>query len=924
MKSSDIHLGSHSPPSFLRHGRFATHGSMDVPDSRHYQLIPLPGPQPSAESPAGPFKSPKDPIEQVVPISTRIFATKRGKGIYSWSRVSGRWGEIHQYEDDQFKIRAFESGHVCAYWVRPDGGCWEKFQILKLDLSNRLKQADIIAKCTVPPQVVSLALLSPERVVCAIRRRHHSGHKLSLWDPSRPFDTRDPVEPSVSKMLKYTEAPYRTATTLLIATPHLVPVNHQTFALWQPQPGDGKRISIHVLEFWNEQNPLDCSIVSLTFVSTLPSVQSILKFHKPRQELTVFGPNQLQTHYDPPPPPMSSPMKKSYWSECVLGSSIEFEGTCTHLAGQYLATSPDGIKLMRPIRPRHNGWETLLEEFGDLSVACLASEHELVTTNNFGTTLRLWQISSTGLRPTDGVNNMEDLPIVFNSVFERDHGRWKVNNQNLLIWTQEMLQHTPLPEGLQPEVSLNDDHFHRAREISDLTMELVSGREWPKLIPAKHDLLATMLHHFQADMQLALYTKAIQNPEFATAEFIQFLFLNTTHLAFMRYPYTLASAKFKRLQSLEKKKPLKGIVYAALEMAIGRHFDVKNTSDKEELQRFYWKMLASAKDTNLINEIDERILSGRLIDHRISEHPKIVAMEDQIKHLQRAVDTNRTNIANVARAVIHLKDAMVKQKKRQLVFGVAKLALTYFGGKLIDLIQGVVDLSDVMELADALLDSSPEIIRELASYGEEHVQEAIADEVLAILGAESPDQPLEDFATSRLQLLRANQIPAKLPARSHARPVARAGSGGGPSGIPAIRFGLPDLCAWYIDQGQAPLATTESRRSCQGARVYLSISKSTHLTTSEPGIGRDFKPTHELIGLKEFLRFSLKDTGSAVEISTRAPARIVITTQDKDETKVVKNLLEAAGIDIATHRRSPRPKHVPSKQASHRRKTGDK
>ncbi len=914
------HSWVHNNPPFPR-GRDLEHEVAD----RYYQLIPLAGPDPSlAASPSGPPCIPDAPIEQVARISRRIFAIKAGDAIYSWSLASGDWGLVHRFEDDQFGIRTFESGHICAYWLRPDAGCWQKFQIVKIDLSNRLGAAEVEIDCNVPSEVLSLALLSPTRVVYSVRRNRSVGHKLRLWDLAVPYNHASTLDVQFKRSACRREALYKTTEELLRDRPNVIPVNHQTFAVWQAKSPEPKRDvgpsfmyksrfkggNIHILQLKDgaEGQP-SCHLFNATFRSTLPSVRSILQwipgYADRSAKLAVCGANQLQWGQFED---KSSPAPDGFWGQGQLDLTTACGQTCTSLAAQYLCASRNGIQLVRIDNPAFVGqagprWIQMLQASGDISAACLASRSKLITAVSSGSKLQVWQTSCLGISPIEGVDATGDLPVVLNSVFERHRGEcYRINNQELLIFTQRLLQHGPLPKELSGSIDLQDEHFPRAEEFSDRIMQLIGVCEWQDIVEAKHALLATMLHHFQAEMQTALYSQAMHNPKLVTAEFIQFLFVNTTQLGFMRYPYTLASVKFKKAKTSEERKIIQRMVYAALEMAIGRHFNVEKPWLATRLKKFYWKMLASAQRTGIITSTDDRMLAERLTHHAIIHDPSILTMKEQIAHLQRAVAVNRGNITRVARAVTSLKDAMVLQKKRQLVFGAAKLALTYFGGKLVEIIQSVVDFSDVMELAEVILDSSPEIVSELAAYGEEQLQEAISDKVLALLGAESPDQPIEDFAATRLRLLRLGPSPARLSGRQRPRSMP-APSSGPDDRIGTPMVGLPGLCAWYRSSGKVIAATMDDRTSCAGARVYLSVT--------DPGERSSSKRTDALICLKEILRLRLKDTDSVVELASRGKGRIVIATQTPEGTRAVGALLDTAGVGVKSPApsRGGRPRH---------------
>ncbi len=890
----------------------------------NYQCIPIGVPTASAR-----HLPPGAAVEQICRLSATIFAIKAGSSVYTWSRTSGDWGLFFDSAHESvnlppnFKLTSFEGedeAHACVYWEGPHPQRWDRFQIIKINLRDRFEGITPGVLRRIPAKAILFALLSPSKAVYASQRNKGGGFKLSVWD----FGT-DKTMP-IAKGWSLLAEPVRLFPVsddyVLFGTfdtddELLAKVDKEGSPFLRPT-GDGLLFDVNV--------PRNLSYPGIDTTRIVygggraPCFRLFGVGHYGQKWswepfIASFGPEVVTNTMGWNGPLRSkkvaiTPSHVHLWSfeglggsggdssmYCVKGRSVSSEASIRFaeaFKGRFFAVDDRGAHIGHPAFPRYDQ--------GDLTISGLlhprlCSRTELISATDTGQRLQIWRLSTVGF-PTTAQANLALIP---NGVIERRDGKEYLVTGTLLPFIQQLLRLDGVPEELTETIDLTEEHLPRAREIFDHTCHLLAGRCWDSVEGAKRDLLATMMHHFQADMQLAIYTRLMSSKDQLDPSLIEFLFLHTSNIQFFKFPYTLACISFK--QAVEKgdktdRAAIRSIIFGAFAMAAERYSTSGDAAEKEQARNIFFQALKSAEKKSMIAATHVGTLLSRWDHCDILHDPAILTMQDQIKQLQRAVDVNRDNIARVAKEVRALKRAMAAQAKRNLVFGVAKLGLTYFGGKIVELIQNIVDFSDVFALGEAILEASPELVGKLLEYGEEELQDAIVDKILSPLG-----DPEGDFVQRRLELLRLKQKPGFRSRMVHSGPASAPGLG---ALLEVGGLELSQVHKWYHVRGCSLHVQLNARHSCaEGARfdVFCNGKDRGARTRAVTFVGESFS----MLVQQESIKTSYSSTGREFRV----------VTDNQMDSALVRQTFERFGMKLEASNSSRSPKGRPSRRKSH-------
>ncbi len=784
---------------------------------RRYQLVPKPIQVASASPPGAslaPLNSPDQRIEQVVRVSEHAAVVKIGPSLFTWAAQTGQYRLLRRFKNKQgdFSLiaRAEEgAGHtrIFVVWrrftLKPT--VWKQYATLRVG-AGRIplhEQAEHNLRL-IRSECQSSAILAHDRVVSVV------GKKLKAWNPIESKIHQKKVRIAWPKQVESDLLDGR------IGSPRngqghrkdfapsflngqnaiALPIGRDSFALWMQSRESVGDSRLYILQMHAGQGDVfDASIANVTF--KLPQVNQVHKvvlWRAHPQDAPGFGLLALDTDQGMVVFDYPSKVEPEWWGHLLPSQSIPIGRHlcnfgihhCFRIPGKQAMTiaaltprsmenprlfqpaslrdhkrylSGDSLAIQQPAQ--HIGLIRLLQPVG-FEHPCLLSNHTLAALTSSEKDLRLWQYWTPAFRPIDSLPPWQDMPLLAMpeypdlGIFTRNGDNlYGIHNDRLIKFIKNLVSHRVILQRItnRKELSGSRDEFGEAEEFANRINSLLNGRHWASLVHAKHDVLALMFELEEEWMHISFYIHLLNDTSSLTPATLQLLFMHTSRMSCLRFPFTLASVAAREfaIDSVEHKQ-FSEVVYRALSMSARRHLPSARSSLPEEerkkelerLQRYFRRFTEAAVKQDLISAEDKEQLDSELLVERVMKDSRFCRLQDQVERLQNAAIISQRNIQALFASLNSLRAGMVKKAKRNFFFGLAKVALGYFGGRLVEMLQNVVDLSDMVEIAKCILPA--ELPKPIEDHLANELQDMIADRLLEEMGVHAPDADIQAWA----------------------------------------------------------------------------------------------------------------------------------------------------------------------------------
>lgn len=211
------------------------------------------------------------------------------------------------------------------------------------------------------------------------------------------------------------------------------------------------------------------------------------------------------------------------------------------------------------------------------------------------------------------------------------------------------------------------------------------------------------------------FLDVIEDPEKFSFPLLGKMFDRVKDISEFKFPYTLANIELA--QNLASKTAINALIYPVLER-------LTESCVHGSIYIAQFKLLVdSVLEKGLITQGQLYKLNSDAEDNKTFSDERFKQLERNVEALKKEVDINRKNIENVSNSLNQLKMSLNQQRKRNMYFSVAKVALAFVGAAAIDFFSSIYDLSDLKEIGAAILKIKPEKMGSLLAKGVTSIHE---------------------------------------------------------------------------------------------------------------------------------------------------------------------------------------------------------
>jgi len=272
----------------------------------------------------------------------------------------------------------------------------------------------------------------------------------------------------------------------------------------------------------------------------------------------------------------------------------------------------------------------------------------------------------------------------------------------------------------------------RTAHIAVLT-QFNSILEHPEALTEKglQEMFGNVCHVVDIKFPYTLLNMGMKANSFTSAqrEYLKAIFIETlSHVAKLAVVDTQCLVTFKLvLKSALRKKLITYPQYLELDHEAekcGTFADGRFKELRQQLIDVQTQLQAQINDicvkvADVKREVGEikRAVSHLKIEVGQVKH-EVSHLKAEVGQVKRDVGVLKENVHTLATDLNQLKTALRKKAERDVYFGVAKMALSFIGSGVVDLVQGACDLSDFEELSSTVFKLDPETKAFLAGKGE--------------------------------------------------------------------------------------------------------------------------------------------------------------------------------------------------------------
>jgi ankyrin repeat protein/polyhydroxyalkanoate synthesis regulator phasin len=242
---------------------------------------------------------------------------------------------------------------------------------------------------------------------------------------------------------------------------------------------------------------------------------------------------------------------------------------------------------------------------------------------------------------------------------------------------------------------------------------------------------------------LTTFHSFLRAPENFTVEHLTEMFHAAADLYTFRLPYTVANL-FRELHPREK-KTIDALIYTELKQL------AEQAMVSSECVALFKLILRSAQHRGIIERSQKYVLDNVAEKAAIFSDERFQAMKTNIQHLQQDVGHLQQNVQTLAGEFNHLKSALKRKAQRDIIFGIAKVALAFVGSQAIDLLAGIADFSDLAEVGSVMFDTPVEAVEEGLISGQKMLLNQVIETVVEKAGLH-PDHFIEVWSQTALTL----------------------------------------------------------------------------------------------------------------------------------------------------------------------------
>lgn len=240
-------------------------------------------------------------------------------------------------------------------------------------------------------------------------------------------------------------------------------------------------------------------------------------------------------------------------------------------------------------------------------------------------------------------------------------------------------------------------------------------------------------HHqvVQVNSLIISFQKALEQPSLIDINYLSIMFKQVYDLYTFRFPYTLTSI-YRKMNPHEQQKVDDLII-------INLKLQAEKVTISSEYVAIYKLILRSAFNKGIIDRKLKYELDNIAESAKIFSDKRFVELFNKVEQLQKRVDIVERNVQIIATSINNLKAAMRRKAKRDMLFGIAKIALAFIGSQAVDFIAGITDFSDMAEMSVEIFGHSISEIGQAILENKRIILSVATEQVLKRAGLDPAD-----------------------------------------------------------------------------------------------------------------------------------------------------------------------------------------